>query len=118
MLQRSGPVGASHWAAAWVILLQPVAVTAQNPLYPGVRPFIAVDAPVIALEHVRAIDGTGAALREDQTIVIAQGKIRDVGPASQTRLQPGQNAGSLESGLVRYEGSPSGTCTETPLSRK
>ena len=89
MLQRSGPVGASHWAAAWVILLQPVAVTAQNPLYPGVRPFIAVDAPVIALEHVRAIDGTGAALREDQTIVIAQGKIRDVGPASQIHIVAG-----------------------------
>jgi hypothetical protein len=89
MLQRSGRVGASRWAAAWVILLQPVAVTAQNPLYPGVQPFIAVDAPVIAIEHVRVIDGTGSALREDQTIVIAQGKIRDVGPASQIHIAAG-----------------------------
>jgi len=89
MLQRSVPVGAPHWAAAWVILLQAVAVTAQNPLYPGVQPFVAVDAPVIAMEHVRVIDGTGAALREDQTIVIAQGKIRDVGPASQIHIVAG-----------------------------
>jgi len=86
MLQRSVPVGAPHWAAAWVILLQAAAVTAQNPLYPGVQPFVAVDAPVIAMEHVRVIDGTGAALREDQTIVIAQGKIRDVGPESLASL--------------------------------
>ena len=62
---------------------------AQNPLYPGVRPFVAVDAPLIALEHVRVIDGTGAAAREDQTIVIAEGKIRAVGPASEVPIPAG-----------------------------
>ncbi|HEY8203412.1 MAG TPA: hypothetical protein VIF81_01680, partial [Pyrinomonadaceae bacterium] len=36
--------------------------------------FIRVEAPVIALTHVRIIDGTGAALMEDQTIVISDGK--------------------------------------------
>ncbi len=35
-----------------------------------VRPFIAVDAPMVALTHVRLIDGTGAAMSNDQTIVI------------------------------------------------
>lgn len=40
--------------------------------------FIRVDAPVIALTHVRVIDGTGAAARDDQTIVIADGKIQSV----------------------------------------
>ena len=34
-----------------------------------VREFVKVDAPVIALTHVRVIDGTGAAAREDQTVV-------------------------------------------------
>src|SRR5438270_5435860 len=40
--------------------------------------FIRVEAPVIALTHVRVIDGTGAAPLEDQTIVIADGKIASV----------------------------------------
>ena len=41
--------------------------------------FIRTDAPVIALTHVRIIDGTGAAPLEDQTIVIAGGKIQSIG---------------------------------------
>jgi imidazolonepropionase-like amidohydrolase len=42
--------------------------------------FIRVEAPVIALTHVRIIDGTGAAPIEDQTIVISGGKIQSIGP--------------------------------------
>src|SRR6266581_5238121 len=38
---------------------------AQSGLTPGLKAFISVDAPVIALEHVRILDGTGAPLRED-----------------------------------------------------
>ena len=75
-------------AAAAVILLHTGALTAQNPLYPGLRPFIAEDAPVIVLEHVRVIDGTGAAPREDQTLVIAEGKIRELGAAAQVAVPP------------------------------
>ena len=41
--------------------------------------FIRAEAPVIALTHVRIIDGTGAAPLEDQTIVIADGKIQSIG---------------------------------------
>ena len=70
------------------------ALSAQNPLYPGVQPFIAVDSPVIALEHVRVVDGTGAAPREDQTLIIAGGKIREVGPASQITVP--ENARRLD----------------------
>jgi imidazolonepropionase-like amidohydrolase len=44
--------------------------------------FIRTEAPVIALTRVRVIDGTGAAAREDQTIVIVDGKIQSVGPSS------------------------------------
>lgn len=43
-----------------------------------VRPFVKVDAPVVALAHVRVIDGTGGAAREDQTIVISKGKIESI----------------------------------------
>jgi imidazolonepropionase-like amidohydrolase len=51
-------------------------------LSPEVKQFVKVDAPVIALEHVRVIDGTGAA-KEDQTVVIANGKIQSVGVAAE-----------------------------------
>src|SRR3954462_12261440 len=41
--------------------------------------FIRAEAPVIALTHVRVIDGTGAPATEDQTVVISDGKIASVG---------------------------------------
>ena len=43
---------------------------------------IRIEAPLIALTHVRVIDGTGATPLEDQTIVIADGKIRSISPSS------------------------------------
>jgi enamidase len=51
-----------------------------------VRGFITVDAPVVALTHVRVIDGTGTPARADQTIVIRGGAIAEMGDAA--RLQP------------------------------
>ncbi len=60
-------------------LLAFLAVLAQAPFTPGTRPFIAVDAPVVVLQHVRVIDGTGAPAREDQTIIIDHGKIQAIG---------------------------------------
>src|SRR5262245_51587979 len=50
------------------------------------KEYVKVDAPLIALTHVRVIDGTGASAREDQTIIIANGKIRSVAPAAETEL--------------------------------
>jgi imidazolonepropionase-like amidohydrolase len=65
------------------------ALWAQSGFTPGVKPFIAVDAPVIALEHVRILDGTGTPAEEDQTIVIDHGRIQAVGPASQVQAPAG-----------------------------
>jgi len=48
--------------------------------------FIRYDAPVIALTNVRVIDGTGAPARENQTIVIRDGKIEWVGPADDAKV--------------------------------
>ena len=45
----------------------------------SIREFITVDAALIALTHVRVIDGTGAQSRADQTIVIRDGYIADIG---------------------------------------
>ena len=57
-------------------------LSAQGRFTPGIQPFVSVDAPVVALTHVRVIDGTGAAPLADQTIVIAGGKIQSVGGAA------------------------------------
>ena len=53
------------------------------------RSFIVVDAPAVALTHVRVIDGTGSIPTEDQTIVIQSGNIASVGPSTRTPVPPG-----------------------------
>jgi imidazolonepropionase-like amidohydrolase len=58
---------------------------AQTPS-PEVRQFVKIDAPLIALTHVRVIDGTGAPAREDQTVVIGKGKIESVGDAASANV--------------------------------
>ncbi len=50
--------------------------------------FIRVEAQLIALVHVRVIDGTGAASRDDQTIVIADGKIQSIAPSTTASVPP------------------------------
>src|SRR5690606_35100096 len=53
------------------------------------RQFVVADEPVIALTHVRLVDGTGAPARNDQTIIIRQGRIDAVGPSSSTPAPAG-----------------------------
>jgi imidazolonepropionase-like amidohydrolase len=75
-----------------VLLSVFVIVQAQTP---GDRQqFIRVEAPLVALVHVRVIDGTGAAPLEDQTIILAGGKIQSIAPSSTTTV-PG-NAQTLD----------------------
>ncbi len=64
--------------AAAICFLVSAALASGQKLSPEVRPFVKVDAPVVALTHVRVIDGTGAASRENQTIVLSNGKIASV----------------------------------------
>jgi imidazolonepropionase-like amidohydrolase len=45
---------------------------------PDRQQFIRVEAPLVVLTHVRVIDGTGAAPREDQTLIISGGKIQAI----------------------------------------
>src|SRR5215813_8703703 len=52
----------------------------------GRPPFIRTDAPLVALTNVRVIDGTGAALREDQTIIISAGKIQAIAPSASANV--------------------------------
>src|SRR3954467_634010 len=62
---------------------------AQSNLAPGLKEFVKVDAPTVALTHIRVLDGTGAAAREDQTIVISGGKISAMGPSASTPAPAG-----------------------------
>lgn len=55
----------------------------------GVAPFVTVSAPVFVVNHVRIIDGTGAAPQEDQAIVIANSKIQSIGPAATVQVPAG-----------------------------
>jgi imidazolonepropionase-like amidohydrolase len=54
----------------------------------GVKPFVKEDAPVLVLNHVRVIDGTGAAPVEDQRIDIENGKITRVQSAKLRNAYP------------------------------
>jgi imidazolonepropionase-like amidohydrolase len=63
-------------------------------LDPAVRAFVSVEAPIVALTHARVIDGTSASPLEDQTIVVAEGKIQAVGPAATTPIP--RNAKTLD----------------------
>jgi hypothetical protein len=47
----------------------------------GISQFLAFEAPVVALTHVRVIDGSGRPAREDQTVIIESDRIAAVGAA-------------------------------------
>ena len=65
------------------------AAFSQTQLPPDVAPFISVNAPILVLNHVRVIDGTGAPAKEDQAVVISNGNIQSIGPASSTQPPSG-----------------------------
>ena len=82
---RVGRVG----AAGLVLLLLVAGALAQQPPANPLAPYIKVPAGVIALTHVRVIDGTGAAARENQTLVIRDGSIAALGDAGSTPAPAG-----------------------------
>ena len=55
----------------------------------GVRPYVAVDTPVVALTHARLIDGTGAPARDEQTLIIRDGAIAALGDARSIAVPAG-----------------------------
>jgi Amidohydrolase family len=62
---------------------------AQTQKSGDVAAFVTEDAPVFVLNHVRVVDGTGAAAKEDQAIVVANGKIQSIGPAASVQIPQG-----------------------------
>lgn len=88
---------------ALLMLARPVpARAAQRPdsLAAHVREFVLVDTAALALTHVLVIDGTGAAPRPDQTVVIRDGKIAEVGPAATVRVPAGVRTLELSGSTV------------------
>ena len=65
-----------------LVLVTGCSLAAAQTLSPEVQEFVKVYAPVVALAHVRVIDGTGGPVREDQTIILTKGKIESVANAA------------------------------------
>lgn len=61
----------------------------QRALRPGLAPYVTVNAAVVALAHVRLVDGTGAPARTDQTVIINGARIQSVGPFATTTIPAG-----------------------------
>ena len=71
-------------------LVLSVTVVAQRPQFSdAVRGFITVDAPVVALTNVRVIDGTGAPAKPNQTLILRDGNIAEIGNASSVKPPEG-----------------------------
>jgi len=78
----------SSWHAGWWAVFFGFAVSGVAQAPAALKPFVAEDTPVLVLEHVRVIDGTGDAAREDQRVVLDHGKIVSVHAASADFKKP------------------------------
>ncbi|MEY4094460.1 MAG: hypothetical protein RLZZ53_1659 [Acidobacteriota bacterium] len=74
---------------AVAVLSAPLVAQQRPTLSNAVRAYVSVDAPVIALTNVRVIDGTGAAARDAQTLIITNGTITAMGAAATTTVPQG-----------------------------
>jgi imidazolonepropionase-like amidohydrolase len=65
---------------ALVMLATAAPLAAQSRVFaPAVKQYVKIDAPAIAITHVRLMDGSGTPAKNDQTIVMRGEKIVDVG---------------------------------------
>jgi imidazolonepropionase-like amidohydrolase len=109
------PAGSPHGAAdgagsALASVLGGGSLAAQSPLEApllpaselasGVRSFVAVEAPVVALVGVQVVDGTGAPPARDQTVVIRDGLVAAVGPRNEVPVPEGAEVHELEGHTV------------------
>ena len=64
------------------------------------RNYVSVSEPAVALTNVTVIDGTGSAPRPNQTVVIQNGRITDVGAASSVKVPSGARTMDLSGSTV------------------
>jgi imidazolonepropionase-like amidohydrolase len=75
---------------ALVALVAPALLEGQSrQVSDALRPFVSVDAELVALLHVRIVDGTGQPAKDDQTIVMRGERIAAVGPAEEIAVPDG-----------------------------
>jgi imidazolonepropionase-like amidohydrolase len=60
-------------------------IAEQRQMSDLVKSFVAVDSPVVVLTNLRVIDGTGDQPRENQTIVVRDGSIAEIGPSASVK---------------------------------
>src|SRR6266576_3383741 len=79
-----------------------LALTAQRPdsFTAQVREYITVDTSLVALTHVLLVDGTGAAPKADQTIVLRAGRIVSVGPSAAALIPDGAKSMDMSGSSV------------------
>jgi imidazolonepropionase-like amidohydrolase len=102
--------GAGRRVTTWFIASAALALTAGLPgqsaaqrgasLGERVQPFVSVSEPVVALTHVKLIDGTGSAAKTDQTIILRDGKIAQVGPSASVAVPQGARVMDLNGHTV------------------
>jgi hypothetical protein len=76
-------------ARALLAMLAAGAVSGRAAEPAGSAAYQALSAATVALRHVEIIDGTGAAARTDQTLIIADGRIAAAGPDGGVAIPPG-----------------------------
>jgi enamidase len=75
---------------ASLALLASTELHGQRPtLSAAVRNYVAVDSPIVALTHARVIDGTGSPARNDQTLIIRDGRITGLGDSRSVAIPAG-----------------------------
>ena len=80
--------------------LTALSAQAASKLTQQTRTYVSVSEPVVALTNVTVIDGTGAAPKPNQTVVISNGRITDVGPASSVKAPSGARTMDLSGSTV------------------
>lgn len=80
----------NSFKAALLIATLPAPALAERPvLGPETMNYISVDAPVVAITHVRVVDGTGTPARTGQTLILDNGTIKALGPDAATPAPAG-----------------------------
>jgi imidazolonepropionase-like amidohydrolase len=76
----------SLFTLALASLLTAAPATAADSKPPADKDFIAYDQPLIAFIHANIIDGTGAKIMRDQTLVIDKGRVTALGKSSKIKV--------------------------------
>jgi imidazolonepropionase-like amidohydrolase len=80
----------------WLLLATTLVPACGGSVGEFVRPM----APVVALAHVRVIDGAGAPGKDDQTVIIEHGRISAVGDAGAVSIPAGASTLDLHGRTV------------------